>query len=173
MLYLGGVGASVEEGKKQSAKLISCGNALEKFLQMVELQGGDPRSIENTKLLPQAQHTMQVVSSRAGYINSLQCEQIGTASVILGGGRERKEDSVDHAVGIVLKKKVGNFVSAGEPLATIHYNDEARGMRARQLIEASFTVTDAAPPAKQPLIHRIIGDRKSSDSKLRYSGEKN
>ena len=56
----------------------------------------------------------------------MQCEQIGTACVILGGGRERKEDSVDPAVGIVLHKKVGDAVAAGEPLATIHYNSEAR-----------------------------------------------
>ena len=77
--------------------------------------------------------------------------------MILGGGRERKEDSVDPAVGIVLHKKVADRVSAGEPLATIHYNAEAQAARARQLIEASCVVTDAAPSAKRPLIHKVIG----------------
>jgi len=62
-----------------------------------------------------------------GYLASLQCEKIGTACVVLGGGRERKEDSVDPTVGIVLHKKVGDTVSAGEPLATIHYMSNARG----------------------------------------------
>ena len=66
------------------------------------------------KRLPQARHTMQVTSAKTGYLASMQCEQIGTACVILGGGRERKEDSVDPAVGIVLHKKVGDRVAAGE-----------------------------------------------------------
>src|SRR5438552_7029447 len=124
---------------------------------MVELQGGDARVIDDDKRLPQARHTMPVVSAKAGYLTSIQCEQIGTACVILGGGRERKEDSVDPAVGIVFHKKVGNRVAAEEPLATIHYNAEAQAARARQLIEASCVVTDAAPSKKRPLIHRIIG----------------
>jgi len=85
----------------------------------------------------------------------MQCEQIGTACVILGGGRERKEDSVDPAVGFVLHKKVGDRVDQGEPLATIHYNAEAKAARARQLIEASCSVADA-PPTPRPLIHRTI-----------------
>src|SRR5437868_3200702 len=81
MLHLGGVAKSVAEGKQQSAKLISSGKALEKFRQMVELQGGDPRVIDDAKRLPQARHTMQVASARAGYVASMQCEQIGTACV--------------------------------------------------------------------------------------------
>ncbi len=90
------------KGKQQSARLISSGKALEKFRQMVELQGGDARVIDDAKRLPQAQHTMPVTSAKAGFVGSIQCEQVGTACVILGGGRERKEDSVDPAVGIVL-----------------------------------------------------------------------
>jgi pyrimidine-nucleoside phosphorylase len=163
MLHLGGVAKTVAEGKQQSAQLISSGKALEKFRQMVELQGGDVRVIDDAKRLPQAKHMMQVTSPKAGYIASIQCEQVGTACVILGGGRERKEDSVDPAVGIVLHKKVGDRVAAGEPIATIYYNAEAKATRARQLIEASYVVTDAAPTTKRPLIHRIIGK----------SGEKN
>jgi thymidine phosphorylase len=85
----------------------------------------------------------------------MQCEDIGTACVILGGGRERKEDMVDPAVGIHLHKKVGDRVAAGEPLATIYYNAEARTARARQLIETSCRVSDSVP-AKRPLIHKVI-----------------
>jgi len=160
MLHLGGVAKTVSEGKQQSAKLISSGKALEKFRQMVELQGGDPQVIVDLKKLPQAQHAMQVTSAKSGYVASMQCEQIGTACVILGGGRERKEDSVDPAVGIVLHKKVGDRVETGELLATIYYNAEAKAQRARQLIEESCEI-GVAPPAKRPLVHRIIG--KSGD----------
>ena len=157
MLHLGGVSKTVAEGKQQSEKLIFSGKALDKFRQMIELQGGDPRVIDDAKRLPQAQHTMPVASARAGCIASMQCEQIGTACVILGGGRERKEDSVDPAVGIVLHKKVGDRIAAGEPLATIYYNAEARAARARQLIETSCLISDSAPATKRPLIHKIIG----------------
>jgi pyrimidine-nucleoside phosphorylase len=157
MLYLGGVSDTVAEGRKQSEKLIASGKALDKFRQMVELQGGDPRTIDDPKKLPQAQHTMTLSSSRNGYLAALQCEQIGTACVILGGGRERKEDTVDPAVGIVLHKKVGDAVSAAEPLATIYYNVQARAARAKQLLEESYEIADAPAGEKRPLIHSVIG----------------
>ncbi len=157
MLHLGGVSDTVAKGKQQSAALISSGKAIEKFRQMVELQGGDARIIDDAKKLPQARHTMLVSSAKSGYLASMQCEQIGTACVILGGGRERKEDSVDPAVGIVLHKKVGDRVDRGEALATIHYNNEGQAERARQLVEASCVVTDAALSKTRPLIHKIIG----------------
>ena len=157
MLHLGGVSATVSEGKKQSETLIASGKALDRFRQMVELQGGDVRAIDDPKRLPQAQHRMVVPSSKDGYLASLQCEQVGTACVILGGGRERKEDSVDPAVGIVLHKKVGDAVSVGEPLATIHYNSETRAVPARQLLEQSYRIAESPLREKRPLIHRVIG----------------
>ncbi len=163
MLHLGGVSKSVAEGKEHSAGLISSGKALEKFRQMIELQGGDSRVIDDANLLPQAKHRTQVSSTKTGYLTSMQCEQIGTACVILGGGRERKEDSVDPSVGIVLHKKVGDRVAAGEPIATIYYNSEAQPERARKLIETSCVIAEGAPSTKRPLIHRVIGK----------SGEKN
>jgi len=156
MLYLGAASKTVAEGKERCAKLISSGDALKKFQKMVELQGGDPRVIDDARRLPQAQHSLQVLCAKSGYISAMQCEQIGTACVILGGGRERKEDSVDPAVGIVLHKKVGDRVAAGEPLATIHYNAEPKAVRARQLIESSVEIA-AAAPAKRPLVHKVIG----------------
>jgi pyrimidine-nucleoside phosphorylase len=157
MLYLGGVANNVAEGKKRSQQLIASGEALQRFRRMVELQGGDVRAIDDPTKLPQSQHTMAVRSLKNGYIASLQCEQIGTACVILGGGRERKEDSVDPAVGIVLHKKIGDSVTAGEPLATVHYNSEDRAEQARQLIQASYQISDSPNQGKRPLIHRVIG----------------
>jgi thymidine phosphorylase len=164
MLHLGGAAKSVAEGKEKSAQLISSGKALDKFRQMVELQGGDSRVIDDSERLPQAQHTLEVRSAKAGYLTSMECEQIGTACVILGGGRERKEDSVDPAVGIALHKKVGDPVAVSEPLATIHYNAEAKAARAQQLIESSCEIADAPPAAKRPLIHRVIGEKKIGKS---------
>jgi pyrimidine-nucleoside phosphorylase len=163
MLYLGGVADNVATGKKRSEELIASGKALDKFREMVKLQGGDARAIDDPKRLPQAQQTMTLPSTRDGYLTSIQCEQVGTAGVILGGGRERKEDLVDPAVGIVLHKKVGDAVSSGEPLATIHYNVATRAERAKELLEASYQIDDSPPRGKRPLVHRLIG----------RSGEKN
>jgi pyrimidine-nucleoside phosphorylase/thymidine phosphorylase len=157
MLHLGGVSDTVAAGKEHSEKLIASGKALDKFRQMVELQGGDPRTIDDLKKLPEARHRMTLSSPKNGYLVSLQCEQVGTACVILGGGRERKEDSVDPAVGIVLHKKVGDAVYTGEPLATIYYNSETRAARARQMLEESYQIADSFAREKRPLIHRVIG----------------
>jgi len=159
MLHLGGVAGTVAEGKRQSERLIASGKALDKFRQMVELQGGDPRTVDHPKKLPRAQHMIMSFSPQNGYLASLECEQVGTACVILGGGRERKEDAVDPAVGIVLHKKVGDAVSVGEPLATIYYNAESRAAQARQLFEQSCHIADSPVAEMRPLIHRVIGRR--------------
>jgi thymidine phosphorylase len=129
---------------------------LEKFREMVELQGGDPKVVDDPKRLPQAKHTLNVVSQKTGFVAAIQCEHAGTACVILGGGRERKEDSVDPAVGFVLRKKVGDSVDAGETLCTVHYNSEARGSRAQTLLLESFQIGDAPPSEARPLVHRVI-----------------
>jgi pyrimidine-nucleoside phosphorylase len=156
MLHLGGASKTVAEGKRRSAELIASGEAHEKFREMIALQGGDPRVVDDPKRLPASQYTMPVASPHEGYLDSMQCEQIGTACVILGGGRERKEDSVDPAVGIVLHKKVGDRVAAKEPIATIHYNSQTRAEQARRLIETSCQISDAPPKSKRPLIHEVI-----------------
>jgi pyrimidine-nucleoside phosphorylase len=156
MFLLGGRVKSIEEGRTLSEDLIRSGAALAGFRKMVELQGGDTRVVDDPKMLPRAKHTMDVPSPHSGYVTAIQCEQAGTACVILGGGRERKEDSVDPAVGFVLHKKVGDSASKGEALCTIHYNSEALAERAKALLLGSFAVGDAAPAQKRPLIHRVI-----------------
>ena len=156
MFHLGGAAATVVEGKKTAENLIQSGRALQKFRQMVEMQGGDQQVVDDPGRLPRAKHALEIVSSRSGYVTAIACEAVGTACVVLGGGREKKEDSVDPAVGIVLHKKVGDRVGAGEPLCTIHYNSEARAARARQLLQESYCVADAPPGHVRPLVHRVI-----------------
>jgi pyrimidine-nucleoside phosphorylase len=155
MFLLGDRVKSVAEGRQLSKQLVDSGKAFEKFRDMVQLQGGDPRSIDDPSLLPKAQHTAELISPKAGYLTAIQCEQTGIACVILGGGRERKEDSVDPSVGFVLHKKVGDKVAQGESLCTVHYNSESRAARAKTLLEASFQIREA-PPQSRPLVHRVI-----------------
>ena len=156
MFYLGDRTSTVEEGKQLAEKLIRSGEALERFRKMVEMQGGDVKALDDPKRLPQAKSTMDVVSKASGYVVGIECEQVGTACVILGGGRERKEDSVDPAVGQVLHKKVGDQVAAGESLCTIHYNDEGKAARAKKMMEESYHIAAAPPANRRPLIHRVI-----------------
>jgi pyrimidine-nucleoside phosphorylase len=156
MFHSGGRVDSVEQGKALGRELIASGKAFERFRQMVALQGGDATTVDEPNRLPKAQNKLDVLGSRTGYITSIQCEEIGKASAILGGGRESEADSVDSAVGLVLHKKVSQPVSAGEPLCTIHYNSDARLDQARRMIEESFQIGDAPPSDLRPIVRRII-----------------
>lgn len=156
MFYLGGAAATVAEGKARASEIISSGAAFERFRQMVELQGGDVRTIDDPSRLPSAECRVQVRSSAAGFVSAIACEDIGTACVILGGGREKKEDSVDPAVGIVVHKKIGDRVAAGEAVCTIHCHAEASAERPRAMIAESYTISESAPAHRPALIHRVI-----------------
>jgi pyrimidine-nucleoside phosphorylase len=158
MFYLGGRSNSVGEGKKTAAEMIATGRARDKFREIVRLQGGDAAVVDDPGRLPRARHTVDVPSPASGYVASTQCELLGVACVVLGGGREKKEDSIDPAVGLVFHKKVGDAVSHGEPLCTIYYNSEARLAEARGLVEESYRIEPSAPQRLRPLVHRVIGE---------------
>ena len=156
MFLLAGRSATVAEGRKLSEELIANGKALAKFGELIRAQGGDDRVIERPNRLPQARSTTELKASASGYIVSIMCEWIGTASVVLGGGREKKEDTVDPAVGLIVHKKVGDRVERGEPLVTIHYNSPARLEEARKLIENAYKIGDAPPQGARPMVRKVI-----------------
>ncbi len=157
MFYLGERVKTVAEGKDLSAKLIASRAALDKFREVVRLQGGDVRVVDDPKRMAQARHRVDVISSADGYIVSTQCEQLGNACVVLGGGREKKEDSIDPAVALEFHKRIGDRVQRGEPLCTLHYNSDARLAEARGLVESAYQVEPREPRDMPPLIHRTIG----------------
>ena len=157
MFHLGGAASDVAQGRSLAGKLIDSGEALDRFRQMVALHGGDIAMIDDPRKLPQAKYKLDVLSPRAGYVAAIDCEQLGIAGVVLGGGRARKEDAVDPAVGLAVHKKIGDQVSAGEPLCTIHYNSEARAEQARRISEASYQIADSPPQQKTALIQQVVG----------------
>jgi pyrimidine-nucleoside phosphorylase len=159
MFVLGGRAKSVAAGRTLAAEMIASGRARDTFREVIRLQGGDPRVIEDPSRLPHAKHTARVDARSVGYVTAIHCEQVGVASMLLGGGREKKEDSVDPAVGLVLEKKIGDAVMAGENLCTVHYNLDARLPPAMRLLSASFEIGDQAPPAA-PLVRKISGAEK-------------
>jgi len=159
MFFLGKRVQSVDDGRELAEQMIASGKAREKFREIIQLQGGNPDVIEKPELLPQASHKADVKSPATGFVTEMMCEQIGTAGVLLGGGRAKKEDSVDPAVGIMVHKKIGNRVAVGEPLCTIYYNSAERVASAASLIEKSYTIQAAAAQQANPLIWQIIGNK--------------
>jgi len=157
MFFLGELTATLDEGRRIAQAMISSGRAKAKFKQAIRLQGGDERVVDNPQLLPQARSHADVPSPSAGFISATNCEQLGTALATLGGGREKKEDSIDHAVGLEFHKRIGDRVEKGEPLVTIHYNSGAKLAEAQSLIAAGYQIGESAPGQKRPLIRRILG----------------
>jgi pyrimidine-nucleoside phosphorylase len=156
MFCLGERTKSVQEGRKLAAEMIASGKALEKFRECIRLQGGDARVIDDTSLLPTAKLHATVTSKTSGYVTSTQCRDLGVALAMLEGGRGKKEDLIDHGVGLEFHKRIGDSVESGEKLVTIHYNAEAKLDEARNLIAASFEIGNTRPAAR-PLIRRILG----------------
>jgi len=157
MLWLGERVPSVDEGKKLAWELVVSGRAREKFREIVRLQGGDAGVIDNPSLLPSAGHTIEVPSPASGYVAGTQCEQLGVACVVLGGGREKKEDKIDPAVGLVFHKRLGDPVQRGESLCTLHYNSDARLEEAKRLVETAYQIEPQPPKVLPPLVYRVIG----------------
>jgi pyrimidine-nucleoside phosphorylase len=157
MFFLGERVKTVEEGKRLSSDLIASGHAREKFREIVGLQGGDIGVIDDPRRLPHARQTLEVTSPTDGFIAATQCEQLGVACVVLGGGREKKEDTIDPAVGLEFHKRIGDAVKRGEPLCTLHYNAATRLDEARRLVETAYQIATEKPKAIPPLIHRVIG----------------
>ncbi len=157
MFFLGDRTKSVEDGRLLAEAMIASGQAREKFKQCIRLQGGDERVIDDPQLLPQANSRADVLSPSAGFLTATNCEQLGTALATLGGGREKKEDTIDHAVGLEVHKRIGDRIEKGEPLVTIHYNSGAKLAEAQSLIAASYEIGEAAPGQRLPLLRRIIG----------------
>jgi pyrimidine-nucleoside phosphorylase len=157
MLWLGERVQSVDEGKKLAWELVLSGRAREKFREIVRLQGGDSAVIDDLNLLPSARHTLEVASLADGYVAQTQCEQLGVACVVLGGGREKKEDTIDPAVGLVFHKRLGDPVQQGESLCTLHYNSNARLEEAQRLVETAYQIEPQPPRELPPLVHRVIG----------------
>ncbi len=164
MLVFGERTATVEEGRKLAKAKIADGAAFEKFCEVTQLQGGDPESLRDTSKLPRARNQKQVRSRHSGVVQEINCEQIGVASLVLGGGREKKEDAIDPAVGLILHKKLGDKIAEGEPICTLHYNSNARLTEAESLIHSSYRIGSGVVTPR-PLIYRVIEGGKASGAR--------
>jgi pyrimidine-nucleoside phosphorylase len=160
MFLLGKRVRTLEEGKALAEQMIATGKAKARFREMVALQQGNTAVLDDPSLLPCAMYQTDVASPSSGIVARMMVEQIGTAALLLGGGREKKEDTVDPAVGIIVHKKVGDRVSAGEALCTVHYNSADRLERARPLLLESYRIEGAPSIRSLPLVRRVIEEKR-------------
>ena len=158
MLYLGERASSVAEGQRLAEEAIRSGAAREKFREIIRLQCGDEKVIDDPRRLPQARHKVDFTAAQTGFIVSIDCEKVGTASVVLGGGREKKEDAVDPAVGLVFHKKLGDEVMAEEPIATVMYNSDVRLQEALEILRNAYHIAPMASELPRTLVHQVIGN---------------
>lgn len=154
LLQLAGKG-SHDECLAMAQSKIDDGSALEKLAEMVKLQGGDERYIRDTSLFEESKYSLEVKALKSGYITSMQTQEIGSACVILGAGRQTKEDEIDHSSGIILEKKTGMRVEVGDVIATIYGSDETALQAASDKILAAVNIGDEKP-SERPLILEVV-----------------
>ncbi len=155
MLVLSKVADNFEDGVQKIREAISSGLALDKLRVFIENQGGDKRVVDDYSLLPQANNIVEVKSPKNGYISKIEAEEVGMSAMILGAGRETKEDTLDMAAGIVLEKKVGEYVNKGDILAYIHYNKEYKFESARERFINSYEIVEEKVELRK-LIYGVV-----------------
>ncbi|MEG1436476.1 MAG: pyrimidine-nucleoside phosphorylase [Oscillospiraceae bacterium] len=154
-MYSSCTGKAVEQCRGEVKSVIKSGAALEKLREMVEMQGGNTKLIDNPKLFKKSKISFDVVCENDGYISSMNSEQIGIASVILGAGREKKGDPIDYSAGIVLKHKTGDFVKCGDILATLYTSSNDKALSAQKMFLDSLEFSIENPAMKQ-LIYEVV-----------------
>lgn len=143
------------EARKMLGDVIESGAALDKFKEFIGAQGGNPQDVDNFRENIKVEFTVEVPSPVSGYVSRIHSDEIGNAAMVLGGGRETKDSTIDLSVGVLLRKKTGDYVKAGETLTTLYANDKTKADEAAKRIIAAYEFTDEEPEAR-PLIKGIV-----------------
>lgn len=147
--------SDADEARAMLKDTITSKKALNKFAEFVKAQGGDERAVYDTSLLPKASLTQDCYAASEGYISSIHSDEVGMVSLTLGGGRETKESKIDLSVGVVLKKKVGDYVKKGDVIAILYANSEEKLKAAKERFDKTYSYSDNE--VKKPVfIKRII-----------------
>jgi pyrimidine-nucleoside phosphorylase len=155
MLVMGGVAADRADATRRVRDAIASGAGVERLRRIIEGQGGDPRIVDDYARLPSVSDRRVVTAPRAGYLTRLDAELVGRASVALGAGRDRVQDPVDPAVGIMVLARPGDEVRAGDGILELHYRDSARLAAAEALAARAIVIGDARPPAESLVVGEV------------------
>ena len=156
MIFLGKKAATLDEARRTAEKKLLDGSGYKKLKQVVAAQGGNPQALDKFELLPNATGMREVASPRGGYVTSIDAQDIGSASNMIGAGRDRKEDSIDPAVGIILEVKIGEKVEAGSVLCRLYHTKEERVEEAAEIVEDAFRISGQKPEERE-LILEVVG----------------
>jgi thymidine phosphorylase len=140
MLSLVSTYPTTEAARKLASEAIDSGAALQTFRRLIEAQGGDARIVDDLWRLPQAPRRFSVLARQSGSVTGLDAMRLGLAALMLGAGRERIDHVIDHAAGILLHRRVGDQVRAGDPLAEVHYRHDEQLEAAVAHIDSAFTI---------------------------------
>ncbi len=156
MIFLAKVAPTLDEAREMAQGRLLDGSGYRKFKEVIAAQGGNPKVMDQFELLPNATGMREIYSPRAGYVSAIDAALIGQASVLIGAGRDTKEDSIDPAVGVILEVKSGQKVDAGGVLCRIYYTGEERVDEAAEQVEDAFRIS-AAQPEERELILEVVG----------------
>lgn len=145
IIFSAGAAKDKETAKKLAEKQIVSGKALKKFRQIIESQNGNSKVIDDYSLFGQSKNILAVKSEKSGFVNSMNARNFGIASCMLGAGRLKKEDAVDHTAGITINKKTGDFVKSGETLVKIHFTNCENPDNIKKMIKLSYNISDIKP----------------------------
>jgi len=156
MIFLGKKTASLDDARRLAEQHLVDGSAYKKLKQAVTAQGGNAQALDKFELLPNATGMREVLSPRGGYVSLINAEDIGLASNMIGAGRDKKDDPIDPAVGIILEVKIGEKVDAGSVLCRIYHTKEDRLEDAADMVEDAFRIS-AQKPDERELILEVVG----------------
>ena len=158
MVYLS-LNVSKDEARKKCTEVLESGKALAKFREWINAQGGDASFVDDPSKFPTCAFSRDILAAESGYISAMDAELIGMSAVALGAGRAKKEDSIDYAAGIILKKKTADRVEKGEVIATVYSSDENRINQGEKMYLEAVTISDNKP-AELPNIFKTVSKRK-------------
>ncbi len=156
MIFLAKIVPTLDDARELALQKLADGSAFRKFREVVKAQGGDPKSLDKFELLPNATGMREISSPRAGYVTAIDAAGIGSASGLMGASRDKKEDDIDPAVGVILEAKVGDKVEAGSVLCRLYYTKEDRVEDAAGVVEDAFRISSQKPEARE-LILEVVG----------------
>ncbi len=156
MIHVGKITSTLDDARKLAEDKLMDGSAYRKFKEVVEAQGGNSQALDRFELLPNATGMREILSPRAGFVSAIMAEDIGRASTMMGAGRDRKEDVIDPAVGVILEVKAGEKVDAGSVLCRLYYTSEENLDEAADLVEDAFRISGSRPDERE-LILEVVG----------------
>jgi pyrimidine-nucleoside phosphorylase len=156
MVFLAKLVPTLDDAREMALQKLADGSAFRKFRDVIQAQGGDPKALDKFELLPNATGMREISSPRAGYVTAIDAEDIGSASGLMGAGRDKKEDKIDPAVGVILEAKIGDKVEAGSVLCRLYYTKEEGVDEAADMVEDAFRISSQKPDERE-LILEVVG----------------